>query len=129
MVSRDAPFSINVQLENAPSATAGVAPMRLHWDASKLRLNDVTAGELLARDGVAIAADKRFSSETPGEALVTLTRPAGSPGVTGTGVVATLNFTATGTGTSAVSVTDAGLKDAQNQPIAAAPGDVIVTVQ
>ena len=69
----------------------------------------------------------------PGGGLGWVSRPlsaAGVPaGVSGSGVVATLNFTATGAGTSAVSVTDAGLRNTQNQAIASAPGDVIVTVQ
>jgi general secretion pathway protein D len=129
MVARDTPFTISVQLDNVPDATTGVAPLRVRWDASKLRLNDVAAGELLSRGGVTVAADKQIPAEAPGEATVTLTRAPGSTGVSGSGVVATLNFTATGSGTSAVSVTEAGLKNAQNQPVASAPGDVIVTVQ
>jgi len=129
MVPRDTPFTINVQLDGVPDATTGVAPLHLRWDASKLRLNDVAAGELLSRGGVTVATDKQISAEAPGEATVTLKRAPGSAGVSGSGVAATLSFTATGAGTSAVSITEAGLQNAQNQPIASTPGDVIVTVQ
>jgi hypothetical protein len=132
-VPRNAPFTVKVQVDNTPDATTGVAPLRVHWDASKLHLNDINAGELLFRDGVAVTADKHIADEpagsTTGEASLTLTRAPGAAGVSGSGVVATLNFTATGTGTSAVSVSEAELRSAQGLPFPAAATDVLVTVQ
>jgi general secretion pathway protein D len=129
MVSRDAPFTVNIQLDNAPDGMTGVAPLHIRWDASKLRLNDVTAGDLLSHDGTAVTAEKHIGEESPGDATVILMRPPGSSGVSGAGVVATLSFTATGAGTSAVAVTDAFVQNTQNQSIPSAPADVIVTVQ
>ena len=130
MASQNAPFTVNVQLDNAPDSTTALAPLRVRWDPSKLKLNDMSAGELFWRGGVAVAADKQIPTDaSKGEASLTLTRAAGSAGVSGSGVAATLSFTATGSGSSTVSVSEAGLKNTKGEAVAAAPGDVIVTVQ
>jgi hypothetical protein len=120
------PFTIKVQMDNAPEATTGIAPLHLRWDASKLQLNDIAAGELLTRGGVAVATN---TTERPGDAVVTLTRPPGAASVSGSGVLAMLSFTPMDAGTSKVSVTEADIANAQNRPAAAMPGDVTVTVK
>lgn len=125
----DKPFTINVQLENAPNSISGVAPMHIHWDPSKLRLNDITAGDLLSRDGVTVTVDKHMDEANPGDATILMTRAQGSAGVSGAGAIATLSFTPTGTGSSAIAVTEAFVQSGQNQSIASTPGDVIVTVK
>jgi general secretion pathway protein D len=129
-----APFTLSVALDNVPDSSA-LAPLRIRWNSSKLRLNDISPGELFSRDGGAVSVvkdirnDSDSSESDAGEATLTLTRAAGSAGVSGSGTVAILSFVATGTGTSPVSVAEAGLRTTQSQAIAVTPGDVIVTVQ
>src|SRR5262249_42786600 len=67
-IPRDTPFTVNVLLENAPDGTSGVTPLRIHWDASKLRLNDIQAGELLSRDGIPVTTQKLPGGENAGDA-------------------------------------------------------------
>jgi hypothetical protein len=64
-----------------------------------------------------------------GEATLTMSRAAGSPGVSGAGALATLNFVAVGKGSATVTVTEMGLKNSQNQPATVTLGGVQVAVQ
>ena len=120
-------ITISVQLENVTNL-AEVSTLSIKYDPDQLRLNDIVPGDLLSRDGVAAVNTVKDIRNDEGEASITLTRPAGAPGVSGSGAIAVLNFTATGSGMSPVRVTELGLKSAQAQPIMAALGEVPVTV-
>jgi len=130
MTSSGAPFTLNVMLDNAPEASTALAPLRIHWDSGKLHLNDITPGELFSRDGVAVHVEKdiRNGANNSGEAVITLSREAGSAGISGSGTLATLSFTAASAGASAVAVTEAGVKTAK-ATIPAQTEGVVVTVQ
>ena len=119
--------AINIQIENAGDLFS-VSPIRIKFDPTQLRLNDVTPGELFSRDGGRSTTVKDIRNDT-GEATLTVSRLPGSPGVSGAGPMATLNFTAIGKGTSAVTIMELDLKNAQQQSIPAALGELPVTVQ
>ena len=91
MASNGTPFTLNVMLDNAPDASAALAPLRIHWDSAKLHLNDISPGELFSRDGVALHIEKEIhgnsSQAAGGEATLTVTRAPGSAGISGSGAV------------------------------------------
>ncbi len=64
-----------------------------------------------------------------GEATLMVSRLPGSPGISGSGAIATLNFVAVGKGSSTVTVTDSILKNSQQQNLAVTPSELPVTVQ
>jgi len=103
--------------------------MRIHWDASKLRLTDIEAGELLSQDGAAVTQQKEISGGPSGDATVNLVRGAGAGGISGAGTLATLNFTALAPGSSTITIVQAGVTNAQGTTTPAAPGEATVTVQ
>lgn len=116
-----------VQVENASALFSG-ASIKIKYDPAQLRLNDMTPGDLLARDGVRLTAVKDIRNDA-GEATMTVARPAGSPGISGSGFIVTLNFVAVGKGTSTVTLVDSALKNAQGQPLGVTLGSLPVTVQ
>jgi hypothetical protein len=118
---------VNLQLENVKDLFA-VTSLKLKFDPAVLKLNDVTPGELITREGGRVTSVKEIHNET-GEALLTVTRLEGSKGVTGSGALATLNFIAVGKGSTKVQVTELGLKNTQSVTVAAALGELPVTVQ
>ena len=63
-----------------------------------------------------------------GEATLTIARPPGTKGISGTGSVLMLNFTAIGKGAGTISLPDFSLKNSQLQPVAAAPSEIQVKV-
>jgi general secretion pathway protein D len=126
-VAVSAPVSINLQVENANDAFSAT-PIRVRWDPSLLRMNDIAPGDLLTRDGGRVTSVKDIRNDS-GEATISIVRLPGAPGITGTGAVATLSFVAVGRGQGSVSVTELGLKNSQTQPMNVTLGSVPVTVQ
>jgi hypothetical protein len=115
-----------VQIDNAADLFSA-SPIRVKYDPAILRLNDMTPGELFTRDGVKITSVKDIRNEV-GEATLTIARAPGTKGISGTGAVLMLNFTAVGKGTGVVAFPDFGLKNSQVQPVAVTPGELPVKV-
>ena len=93
-----------------------------------MRLNEITPGEFLGRDAQKVTSAKDIRNDA-GEAWVTMNRLPGAGGVSGTGPLATFQFTAIGKGSTKVTVTDFGLKNTQLQPIVVTGPEVDITVQ
>ncbi len=120
-------ITVTIQVENAADLFS-VSPLKIKFDPSQLRLNDIVPGDLLSRDGARVTSSRDIRNDA-GEATLTITRLPGSPGVAGTGAIAVLNFVAVGKGSSAIAVVDAGLKNTQQQPVAVTLGELPVKVQ
>ncbi|HVP00004.1 MAG TPA: cohesin domain-containing protein [Bryobacteraceae bacterium] len=117
---------VAVQIDNAADLFSA-SPMRIKYDASILRLNDAAPGEIFTRDGARITSVKDIRNEV-GEATLTVARAPGSEGVSGSGAVMMLNFTAVGKGTGTVSLPEFNLKNSQLQPLPAAAAELPVKV-
>ncbi len=126
-VSAGNPFTVTVQLDGLVDA-AGVAPLRIKYDPALLRLNDITPGDLLSRDGPKVTAVKDIRNDT-GEATIQITRLPEAGGVSGAGSVASLSFVAVGKGTGSIAVTEAGVKDTKGAAVGVALGNLSITVQ
>jgi general secretion pathway protein D len=125
--SLGAVVTISVPLEDAADVFS-VSPIKIKFDPAQLRLNDIGPGDLFSRDGAQTTSVKDIRNDT-GEATLTVSRLPGSPGVSGSGSIATLNFTAMGRGSSTVTITDLGLKNTQQLSIPAALSELPVTIQ
>ena len=126
-VAVSAPVVMNIQLDNATDAFSA-APIHVKWDPAMLRMNDITPGDLLSRDGGRVTSVKDIRNDT-GDATISIVRMPGVAGVTGSGAIATLNFVAVGRGSATVSVTELGLKNSQAQALPVTLGSTTVTVQ
>lgn len=115
--SVSAPVMVNVQVANVADLFSA-SPIRIKFDPTQLRLNEIAPGPLFSGDGGRLTSVKDIRNDT-GEAMLTVTRLPGSAGVSGSGSIATLNFTAVGSGASNIEVTELGLKNSQMQPLAA----------
>jgi general secretion pathway protein D len=121
------PFTVTIQLENASNA-GSVNPLRISWDPAMLRLNDIAPADLLSRDGGRITSVKDIRNDA-GQATLTMSRAAGSDGVTGSGALATLTFVALSPGTARINVTDLTLLNAQNMPSNVTLSSIPVAIQ
>jgi general secretion pathway protein D len=89
-------------------------PLQLQYDPAKLALVNVDTGDLLERDGQAVALVHR--DDGPGTITINASRPPGAAGVSGAGVVCVLSFQAKSAGESTVSITrPAAVNSAQHQ--------------
>lgn len=126
-VAQNGSFTLTVQLEGAADLFS-ISPLQLKFDPAQVRLNDASAGDLMTRDGVRVTKAQDIRNDA-GEATLTLTRLPGATGVSGSGALATLSFSAVGKGSGTVAITGASLKNSQLQPSPAALASVPVTVQ
>ena len=118
-------FQVPVVL-NSASDVASV-PVQIQYDPSKLALVNVAAGDLLNRDGQAVALIHR--DDGPGNVTVVASRPPGSPGVSGSGSVCVLTFQAKSAGTTSLTMTRAGAVDSKQQPLTVRPAQANVVIQ
>jgi general secretion pathway protein D len=116
-------FTVTLMVENA--ADAASAPMQISFDPKVVRLNDALRGDFLASDGQQPVFTKNIMNDS-GAAAIQLSRLPGSPGVSGSGALLTLNFTAVARGTTNVSIPNFTLRGPAGQPIAS--GNVVLTV-
>jgi general secretion pathway protein D len=125
-VKRGGPVAVAVHVENAADLFSA-SPIRIKYDAALLRLNDIQPGELFTRDGVRITSVKDIRNEL-GEATLTIARPPGTKGISGSGAVLMLNFTAIGKGEGVIKLPEFLLKDSQLRPVAGRPGELPVKI-
>ncbi len=118
---------VNVELQGATNVAA-VGTLRVRYNPSQLQLNDISPGALLARDGARVNTVKEISNER-GEAVISIARPDGAAGVSGTGAIAGLTFTALAPGSSPVEISELNIADARGAAVTASLGALPVTVQ
>jgi general secretion pathway protein D len=114
-ISSGATFKIPVTLNNAVEVTA--APLQISYDAAKVSLVSVESGELLGRDGQPLALVHR--DDGAGTITLNVARPPGATGVSGSGVVCILSFTAKAAGDSEVVITRPAVLNSAQQIVTA----------
>ena len=101
--------------------------MKLHYDATRLQLINEAPGELLSRDGQPTGLS--HVEEKPGDVVLSLSRPPGTHGVTGTGVACVLTFQAKAPGQSGIGITSASITNGAQQQTTAQASQTSVTVR
>jgi general secretion pathway protein D len=84
-------------------------PMMMHYDSSRLFLINVDTGDLLGRDGQAVALTHRDDGN--GMLVIASSRPPGAAGVSGSGAVCILTFKAKVAGDAAITLVRAAAKN------------------
>jgi general secretion pathway protein D len=105
----------------------GSVPVQFHYDPARLTLVNVTGGDLLGRDGQAMALIHR--DDGPGNVTVVASRPPGTAGVSGSGTVCVLTFQAKQAGPTSLTMTRAGVMTSKQQQVQAAPAQADVVVK
>jgi general secretion pathway protein D len=119
-----ASFQVPIMLTGATDVAS--IPIQLQYDPAKLSLLNVAAGDLLSRDGKAVALIHR--DDGPGNVTVVAARPPGAAGISGSGVVCILTFQAKAAGPTAVTMTRAGAVNSAQQQVPAQPAHIDLVV-
>jgi general secretion pathway protein D len=119
-----ATFQIPVVL-NGATDVASVA-LQFHYDPAKLQLVNVSPGDLLSRDGQ--AAPTIHTDEPVGNLVVGMSRPSGTHGISGTGVVCVLTFQAKAAGPSDLAIARASVVNGAQQqlPVSSVQTSIVV---
>ena len=117
---------VTLQADNMTNLAA--VPVKIKWDPKILRLEKITPGGLLTNDGNVTAPSLDIRNDS-GDASVDINRVAGSGGVNGSGPLMQFTFTAVGKGLTTVAVSEANLKDSNQQAISVPAPTLVVAVQ
>ena len=107
-------ITLHVLADNVTDLFA--APLKINFDPKALHLIDLRRGALLANDGQDVIFSKNVLNDT-GEASINLSRFPGSGGVSGSGVLLTLEFEAASAATTSVSISNIAARNPNNDPI------------
>ncbi len=124
-IASGASFQVPVVLNGA--ADVASVPIQLQYDPGKLTLVNVAAGNLLSKDGQAVALIHR--DDGPGNITVVAARPPGAPGISGSGVVCVLTFQAKAAGETALTMTRAGAVNSAQQAVPAKAAQINLVVK
>jgi general secretion pathway protein D len=119
-------FTVNVNMNGA--ADVASVPLQIGYDPKRLTVVKVDNGDLLTKDGQAVALVHRDDTNA-GTLIASASRPPGSGGVNGQGTVFTVTFLAKQTGPTVLSITRPGARNSQQQPIQVLGSQMTVNVQ
>jgi general secretion pathway protein D len=119
-------FTLNLNIAGAQNVYA--IPVQISYDPRFLQVVNVSNGAFLSQDGQAVALVHRDDPES-GTLQMNATRPPGTAGVSGQGMVFTVTFMAKGAGRSLVAVRQGGARDPGMQSITVSPAQAVVTIQ
>jgi general secretion pathway protein D len=118
-------FQVTVTLSNAKDLSE--VPLKMHYDPRVLSLVNVDAGELMSRDGQAVALTHR--DEGNGQVTISAIRPPHTKGVDGQGTLCTLTFKALAAGDSPLTLQNIGAKDSNSNNLPTVGNQAVVHVK
>ncbi len=118
--------TVNVQVDNATDLQSVEA--QLKYDPKVLRINSISAGDVLQRTGPPLAPSLNILNDS-GDASFSMARASDQGGVTGGGGLITIVFQAIGKGTSTISFQSLTLKSSGGQAIATSMPALVVNVK
>jgi len=123
-VASGASFQVPVVL-NGGADVSSIA-LQMHYDATKIALVNVSTGDLLSRDGQ--AAPPIHTDEPAGNLIIGASRPPGTHGVNGAGVVCVLTFQAKAAGAADLQIIRASVVNSAQQqlPVENAQASIVV---
>jgi len=124
-VAAGSAFQIPILLNGGVDVAA--VPMQITYDPALLSLVNVAGGDLLSRDGQALAVVHR--DEGPGTITLNVSRPPGAKGISGSGVVCLLSFQAKKPGAATLVITRPTALNSAQQPLAATGGRIQLQVK
>ena len=119
-----ATFQVTVRATNAHDLFG--VPLQMQFDPKVLSLVSVDAGDLLGKDGQAVALSHRDDGE--GAVTMSIARPPNTAGVNGDGPLCVLTFKAIAAGNSSLSLVRVGAQDSHQNKLPVTGGQATVHV-
>ena len=119
-------LTVALIIENATEVSS--APLQVTFDPKVVKLNDAGRGDFFSSDGQIPLFTKNIQNDT-GAAAMNLNRLPNTPGVSGSGVLATLIFQAVAKGSTTVTVPNLTVRNAQGQVVFSGSPQMTITVK
>jgi general secretion pathway protein D len=113
-------------IENATEVSS--APLQVTFDPKVVKLNDAGRGDFFSSDGQIPLFTKNIQNDA-GAAAMNLNRLPNTPGVSGSGVLATLIFQAVAKGSATVTVPNLTVRNAQGQVVFSGSPQMTINVK
>jgi general secretion pathway protein D len=124
-VATGSTFQVPIVLLGASDVAS--VPLQIQYDPAILSLVNVNPGDLLSRDGQAVALVHR--DDGPGNITINAARPPGAAGISGAGVVCVLSFQAKAAGQSSLAMTRAAAVTSAQSVLPGKGNTVSITVK
>src|SRR5947209_508578 len=118
-------FTLNLNVSGGQDIAS--VPLQITYDSKVVQFVSVSNGSFLSKDGQNVALVHR-DDPTTGTLQISAQRPPNTPGVSGTGTVFTLVFTAKEKGTGVIAITTPGARNSQNQSLQVTGSQTAVSV-
>jgi general secretion pathway protein D len=119
-------LTVALIIENATEVSS--APLQVTFDPKVVKLNDAGPGDFFSSDGQIPLFTKNIQNDT-GAAAMNLNRLPNTPGVSGSGVLATLIFQAVAKGSATVTVPNLMVRNAQGQVVFSGSPQMTINVK
>ncbi len=119
-------MTVALIIENATEVSS--SPMQITFDSKVVKLNDVGRGDFFSSDGQIPVFTKNIQNDA-GAAAINLNRLPGTPGASGSGVIATMIFQAVAKGTSTVTIPNLTVRNAQGQVVFSGSPQMTINVK
>jgi general secretion pathway protein D len=119
-------MTVALIIENATEASS--APLQVNFDPKVVKLNDAGRGDFFSSDGQIPLFTKNIQNDA-GAAAMNLNRLPNTPGVSGSGVLATLIFQAVAKGSATVTVPNLTVRNAQGQVVFSGSPQMTINVK
>jgi general secretion pathway protein D len=119
-------LTVALIIENATEVSS--APLQVTFDSKVVKLNDAGRGDFFSSDGQIPLFTKNIQNDA-GAAAMNLSRLPNTPGVSGSGVLTTLIFQAVAKGSTAVTVPNLTVRNAQGQVVFSGSPRMTINVQ
>jgi general secretion pathway protein D len=121
-----ATFTIDVVLSGAQNVSS--VPLQVSYDKKGLQIVNISNGDFLSQGQQVVALVSRDDPST-GTVEITASRPSGSGGVSGHGVISTLTFQAKESGRFPVKITKGAVVQADSQMVSVSGSEITVSVE
>ena len=119
-------LTVALIIENATEVSS--APLQVTFDPKVVKLNDAGRGDFFSSDGQIPLFTKNIQNDT-GAAAMNLNRLPNTPGVSGSGVLATLIFQSIAKGSTTVTVPNLTVRNAQGQVVFSGSPQMTINVK
>jgi general secretion pathway protein D len=119
-------LTVSLIIENATEVSS--APLQVTFDPKVVKLNDAGRGDFFSSDGQVPLFTKNIQNDA-GAAAMNLNRLPNTPGVSGSGVLATLIFQAVAKGSATVTVPNLTVRNAQGQVVFSGSPQMTINVK
>jgi general secretion pathway protein D len=119
-------LTVALIIENATEVSS--APLQVTFDPKVVKLNDAGRGDFFSSDGQIPLFTKNIQNDT-GAAAMNLNRLPNTPGVSGSGVLATLIFQSVAKGSTTVTVPNLTVRNAQGQVVFSGSPQMTINVK